>query len=144
MLVARLLLAFLPFALGFTPSTSEASAPEHQAWLEHSESPHSASPLSLEENRGLAAGKRAGMPFTKKGKAVVKQRNASENDGKNRCENCGVETVPAKQHEKNVTPPANEAHVDHVVPKAKGGEGEPDNGQVLCRDCNIKKSDNLP
>jgi 5-methylcytosine-specific restriction endonuclease McrA len=56
--------------------------------------------------------------------------------------NCGVETVPAEQHKKGVTPPKNETHVDHVVPRAKGGTGEPDNGQVLCRECNIQKSDN--
>ncbi|WP_407653764.1 HNH endonuclease [Archangium lipolyticum] len=34
--------------------------------------------------------------------------------------------------------------VDHVIPRAKGGEGDPDNGQVLCRDCNLKKSDKAP
>lgn len=89
----------------------------------------------------VLAGKRAGMPFTKKGKATVKKENAEKNDGKNRCENCGAETVPAKQHQQGITPPKNEAQVDHVIPRAKGGDGEPDNGQVLCRDCNIKKSD---
>ena len=31
--------------------------------------------------------------------------------------------------------------VDHVIPKAQGGKGDPSNGQVLCRDCNIEKSD---
>jgi len=87
------------------------------------------------------AGKRPGSRFTKKDKEIVKQDNASRNEGKTVCENCGVETVPAEQHKKGVTPPKNESHVDHVVPKAKGGTGDPDNGQVLCRDCNIKKSD---
>ncbi|HEX5747467.1 MAG TPA: HNH endonuclease [Archangium sp.] len=81
------------------------------------------------------------MPFTKKGKAAVKKENAEKNDGKNKCEICSVEAVPAKQHQQGVTPPKNEAQVEHVIPRAKGGEGEPDNGQVLCRDCNIKKSD---
>ncbi len=87
------------------------------------------------------AGKRPGSRFTKKDKETVKQDNASRNEGKTRCENCGVETVPAEQHKKGVTPPKNETHVDHVVPRAKGGTGEPDNGQVLCRECNIQKSD---
>ncbi|WP_368665060.1 HNH endonuclease [Cystobacter fuscus] len=32
----------------------------------------------------------------------------------------------------------------HGAAIAKGGEGAPDNGQVLCRDCNIKKSDKEP
>ncbi|HGM2086194.1 HNH endonuclease [Neisseria gonorrhoeae] len=26
------------------------------------------------------------------------------------------------------------------MPKSKGGQGTPKNGQVLCRGCNIKKS----
>jgi hypothetical protein len=87
------------------------------------------------------AGKRTGSRFTKKDKEIVKQDNASRNEGKTVCENCGIETVPAEQHKKGVTPPKNEAHVDHVVPKTKGGAGDPDNGQVLCRDCNLKKGD---
>jgi hypothetical protein len=87
------------------------------------------------------AGNRPGSRFTQKDKAVVKQDNAARNEGKNKCENCGVETAPAQQHKKGVTPAKNETQVDHVVPKAKGGTGDPGNGQVLCRDCNIKKSD---
>jgi 5-methylcytosine-specific restriction endonuclease McrA len=81
--------------------------------------------------------------FTKKGKTTVNQKNAEQNDGKNQCENCGVDTVPGQQHTKGVTPPDNEAQVDHVIPRAKGGDGAPENGQVLCRECNIKKSDKL-
>jgi 5-methylcytosine-specific restriction endonuclease McrA len=92
----------------------------------------------------VLAGKRAGMPFTRKGKVAVKQENAEKNDGKNRCEACDAETVPSQQHQKGVTPPKNEAQVDHVIPRSKGGDGEPDNGQVLCRECNIKKSDKDP
>ncbi|MBZ4415441.1 HNH endonuclease [Myxococcus sp. RHSTA-1-4] len=29
-------------------------------------------------------------------------------------------------------------------PEDKGGAGEVDNGQVLCRDCNLKKGDKMP
>jgi len=90
------------------------------------------------------AGKQKGTRFTQKKKETVKQDNSSRNEGKNRCENCGVETVPAQQHKKGITPPTNETQVDHVVPKAKGGKGEPENGQVLCRDCNLKKGDKGP
>ena len=90
------------------------------------------------------AGKQKGTRFTQKKKETVKQDNSSRNEGKNRCENCGVETVPAQQHKKGITPPTNETQVDHVVPKAKGGKGEPENGQVLCRDCNLKKGDKDP
>lgn len=89
----------------------------------------------------IAGKDRTSLPFTKKGKLIVKDATARQNDGKILCENCKVETVPGEKHVKDVTPPSNEAQVDHIVPKARGGKGEPSNGQVLCRDCNIKKSD---
>jgi hypothetical protein len=38
-------------------------------------------------------------------------------------------------------PPKDETHVDHVIPRAKGGTNDPENGQVMCRECNIKKGD---
>ncbi|WP_414639233.1 HNH endonuclease [Archangium sp.] len=34
--------------------------------------------------------------------------------------------------------------MDHVTPKAKGGKGVPENGQVLCRDCNLEKGSKAP
>ena len=45
------------------------------------------------------------------------------------------------QHQKGVTPPVNEAHVDHVTAKAKGGENSSANAQVLSREENLSKSD---
>lgn len=57
------------------------------------------------------------------------------------CVDCEVETVPAEQSKKGVTPPKNETHVDHEKPKSKGGSGTPNNGAVRSRDCNLKKSD---
>jgi 5-methylcytosine-specific restriction endonuclease McrA len=85
-----------------------------------------------------------GKRFTTQQKKIVKKENADANEGQNRCEECRVETVPAKKHEKGVTPPPNETHVDHKIPSAKGGPSEVDNGQVLCRDCNLKKGDKDP
>lgn len=91
------------------------------------------------------AGKvRTGKAFTRQQKEIVKQKNAQANEGKTRCERCDVETVPARKHEKGVTPPSNETQVDHKVPRSKGGAGEVDNAQVLCRDCNLKKGDKDP
>jgi hypothetical protein len=85
-----------------------------------------------------------GTHFTRKNKEIVKKDNARRHEGKNHCENCGVETVPGQQHQKGVTPPDNEAQVDHITPKVKGGQGVPENGQILCRECNLKKSDKEP
>lgn len=40
-------------------------------------------------------------------------------------------------------PPTNKTQVDNIYPESLGGQGVPTNGQVLCRDCNIKKSNKL-
>ena len=93
---------------------------------------------------GTSGGPRAGKPFTPKGKAEIDAENAARNGGKNVCENCGVETVPGKKSERGVTPPGNERQRDYIIPKSKGGDGDPSNGQVLCRDCNLDKSDKTP
>ncbi|MCY1079684.1 HNH endonuclease [Archangium lansingense] len=93
--------------------------------------------------KGTANGDRAYMRFTPKGKKDVKDENAKEYDGEKRCENCDVPTVDAQKSQKGVTPPGNETQVDHVIPRAKGGDGSPSNGQVLCRECNNAKSDKL-
>ncbi|HEX5747854.1 MAG TPA: HNH endonuclease [Archangium sp.] len=93
--------------------------------------------------KGTANGERAYMRFTPKGKKDVKEENARKYEGEKRCESCDVTTVDAQKSQKGVTPPSHEAQVDHVIPRAKGGDGAPSNGQVLCRECNNEKSDKL-
>ncbi|MEA1231468.1 HNH endonuclease, partial [Acinetobacter sp. IRS14] len=83
---------------------------------------------------------RSGKEFTKAGKEVVKDLNKIENNGKLVCASCKETLVQPKQSQKGITPPKNEAHVDHKVPKSLGGSGTPNNGQILCRSCNISKS----
>lgn len=89
--------------------------------------------------KGAAGGERAGMVFTRAGKAEIKAENIAAHDGKMACELFGRDVVPSKQSKKDVTPPGGEVNVDHVIPKSKNGNGSPDNGQVARRDCNIAK-----
>jgi 5-methylcytosine-specific restriction endonuclease McrA len=58
--------------------------------------------------------------------------------------NCGTNTTKPDQSKRGVTPPTTDRQVDHIKPKSKGGSGTADNGQVLCRGCNNKKSDKEP
>lgn len=87
---------------------------------------------------------REGKPFTPKEKDKVIETNKAKNNGNVVCENCGTNTTKPDQSKKGVTPPTTDRQVDHVNPKSKGGSGTADNGQVLCRDCNNKKSDKVP
>ena len=64
--------------------------------------------------------------------------------GKSTCENCGTQTVPGQQSPKGVSPAGNETNRDHIIPRARNGSGTVENGQILCRSCNIKKSDKMP
>jgi RHS repeat-associated protein len=87
-------------------------------------------------------GSRAGQPFTPKEKQKVVKANQEKNGGKVVCEGCGVETTKPEKSKRGVTPPKTDRQVDHKKAKSKGGSGTAENGQVLCRDCNIKKSNN--
>jgi hypothetical protein len=100
--------------------------------------------VAASSNEGTSGGDRAGKNFTSKGRQEVKSQNASANDGQTTCSECNQSTVPGQQSKSGVTAPGNEAHVDHIIPKSAGGDGSPSNGQVLCRTCNLQKSNKLP
>jgi RHS repeat-associated protein len=87
----------------------------------------------------LSKKERPGKDFTKAGKDAVKELNKSKNGGKTVCENCKTETIPGTKDTKGKTPPGNRTEVDHVKRKVEGGSGTPNNGQILCKDCNGKK-----
>lgn len=97
-----------------------------------------------EPKQGTSGGPRAGKGFTPKGKKQLDDENANKYGGKNKCEKCGKEVVPGQKSTKGVAPPPNEKQRDHIIPKSQGGDGDPSNGQVLCRGCNLEKSDKLP
>jgi Pretoxin HINT domain/HNH endonuclease len=93
---------------------------------------------------GTAGGERAKMPFTKRGKEIVREENRAKYGGKLTCEHCGrndlVEPGPSRGGQAR---PKNEAQVDHIIPEALNGDGAPPNGQVLCPACNAAKKDRL-
>ena len=101
-------------------------------------------PAILQARPRAAPGSRPGQGFTTKGKKDVIDENKAKNNGKTVCENCGVQTTKPEKSQKGVTPPSTDTQVDHVDPSANGGSGTPENGQVLCRGCNIEKSDKVP
>jgi len=97
---------------------------------------------SLVEQKGRVntEGSRAGKSFTPKEKQKVVEANKSKNNGTVVCEGCKTQTTTPAKSEKGVTPPKTDRQIDHKQPKSKGGSGTAENGQVLCRDCNRKKS----
>ncbi|GAB1434027.1 hypothetical protein MASR2M32_02350 [Sphaerotilus sulfidivorans] len=93
------------------------------------------SPINSIDPFGLAA-------ISAATKLKINQENAKF-FGRNRCEACGVDTVPAKKCQRGVTPPTNEAQYDHIDPNSKGGSNEEFNVQLLCRQCNRKFWDKI-
>jgi hypothetical protein len=83
-----------------------------------------------------------GKPFTKAVTDLAKKLNREKNGGVLKSEKSGDALVPGKQSTKGVTPPDNEAQVDHITPRAAGGDNSIDNAQILSRKENIEKSDN--
>jgi len=69
-------------------------------------------------------------------------KQAAKGAAGGKCQICGKATTPGQKSQKGVTPPKNEGQTDHIKPASKGGTNDPSNAQHLCRECNLKKSDN--
>jgi RHS repeat-associated protein len=86
----------------------------------------------------------AGKAFTRAQKRDILQANRAKNGGELQSDLSGETLVPSQKSTSGVTPPANEAQVDHIMPRSKGGQNTVDNAQVLSRKENRAKSDTLP
>ncbi|CAB3748826.1 tRNA nuclease CdiA-2 [Paraburkholderia solisilvae] len=87
-----------------------------------------------------------GKNFTAAQKQKIYQQNMESNGGVLRSDMDGAELVMPTKSQKGVTPPSNEAQIDHIVPRnaadADGAQGTNSysNAQVLSRDQNRQKS----
>jgi RHS repeat-associated protein len=122
--------AALPFVTGLGPAyrASRVAGAVHRA----------------EEATKAGEGVLKEKAFTRAQKREILQTNREKNAGELRSDKSGQALVPSKKSERGVTPPQNEAQVDHVYPRSKGGSNAPDNSQVLSRQENRKKSDVVP
>jgi hypothetical protein len=68
-----------------------------------------------------AANAGAGKPFTQAQKRDILEANKQRNGGQLTSDQSGIPLVPSAKSQKGVTPPTNEAQVDHITPRSKGG-----------------------
>ena len=85
----------------------------------------------------------SGKDFTQTQKKNILAENTARNSGEIRDDRTGELLVPSQQSLKGVTPPSNEAHVDHVYPASEGGPNSYANAEVRSRANNIEKSNRI-
>jgi 5-methylcytosine-specific restriction endonuclease McrA len=56
------------------------------------------------------------------------------------CQCCGIKVHDRSTGDWNTHDKAN---IDHIIPISRGGNSEPNNLQILCRTCNLSKSDKM-
>ncbi|MGN0852938.1 MAG: HNH endonuclease domain-containing protein [Kiritimatiellia bacterium] len=80
-------------------------------------------------------------PFTRAQKADILRQNRARNGGRLTSDYSGKALEEPRRYAKGHLPSPNEAQVDHVIPRSRGGWNSADNAQVLSRDENLRKSD---
>ncbi len=102
--------------------------------------PKSGGPYShLDDHPSVGPGK----DFTQSQKRKMLAENEARNGGVLRDDRTGEALQRAQQHKKGVTPPTNEAHIDHVDPKSLDGTNSFGNAEVRSRLNNLKKGNKI-
>ena len=103
--------------------------------------PHPTGPYGhLPAPRTVAPGK----PPTAAQKRQIRAENMKANSGKLVDDYTGEELVPPVKSTKGISPPPNEAQIDHRVPASAGGDNSYENLRLTGRKYNRSKSDRMP
>lgn len=84
-----------------------------------------------------------GRPYAPSQKRRIRERNIERNRGYLRSDESGAFLEQPQQSRRGVTPSPMEAQIDHIYPRSRGGSNANRNAQVLSREENIRKSDNI-
>jgi RHS repeat-associated protein len=95
-------------------------------------------PLKYDEIPGPKKIK-AGGEFGKKQKELIKKKNLGMNKGKARSDKDGTTLNPSKRNIKGQKADMNQAEVDHIKARSKGGTNKTSNLRVISKEENAKK-----
>jgi hypothetical protein len=98
-------------------------------------------PTGVPLKPGSSGGPTAKKKFEPDTKALVREENRATHGGKLTCVLCGKDDLvdPPGPHTRGQPIPKNEAKVDHIISRHKGGNATQENGQVACQNCNQGK-----
>ena len=84
-----------------------------------------------------------GKEFTQAQKLAIIEENMRRNGGQLRSDLSGAILSAPQRYALGYIPPKNEAQVDHVFPRSRGGENSYNNARVLSREENLLKSNRI-